>query len=155
MAYEYSSADVAVAWSGIPFSGFAADSMIVITPTEDNLQANSGSDGLQEISFSPDKSGTVIISLQQGSITARLLAATVQLAPQTSGDLTIIDPSGSIFALCRGARIMTRAEITRGVNAGDNTNDWGFWCEELIYTGTPSGINPDLAVVGSIVGSLV
>jgi hypothetical protein len=153
MAYVYSSEDVEIAWTGIPFTGLAPDSFITITPTEDVMQANSGGDGLQEVSYSPDKSGTVTISLQQGSDTARLLAASV--GARTVGDLTIVDPSGSIFAQCKDARIMTRAEITRGINAGDNTNDWTFWCEELIYTGTPSGVSGDVAVFASAIGSVL
>ena len=119
------------------------------------MQASSGGDGLQEISFSPDKSGTVTISLQQSGNTSKLLAATLQLAPKTSGDLTIVDPSGSVFVQCKDARIMTPAEVTRGTQAGDNTNDWVFWCEELIYTGVPSGVNDDVATFASGVGSLL
>lgn len=153
MAYVYSSEDVQIAWSGIPLTGLSADSFITITPTEDVMQANVGGDGLAEVSYSPDRTGTVVVSLQQGSVSARLLAASV--GGRVSGDLTIVDPSGSIFALCKDARIMTRPEITRGVNAGDNTNDFTFWCEELIYTGTPSGLADGIAPIVSGVGSVI
>jgi hypothetical protein len=152
MAYVYSSEDVSIAWTGIPLTGLAADSFVTITPTEDVMQGSTGSDGLSEVSYSPDKTGTVTIDFQQGSVSARLLAASVEL--RTVGDLTIVDPSGSIFAQCKDARIMSRPEITRGVNAGDNTNSFVFWCERLIYTGTPSGISGDVAPIASGIGSL-
>lgn len=154
MAYEYSSRDVKIAWTGFPLTGLAEGSFVTITPAEDILQASVGSDGMAEVSYSPNTTGTVTVSFQQGSESARLLAASVNLSTPVVGDLTIVDPSGSIFVQCRGARLMSRPEITRGVNAGDNTNDWTWWCENLIYTGTPTGISGDLATFASGIGSL-
>ena len=159
MAYEYSSRDVQIAWSGVPLTGLAPDSFITVTPTADTLQASTGSDGLSEVSYSPDNTGTVTVSFQQGSTSARLLAASAAVIQAGGdpivGDLTIVDPSGSVFVFCKDARIMTRPELTRGINAGDNTNDWVFWCEELLYTGTPSGLDPDVASFVSGAGSLI
>jgi hypothetical protein len=155
MAYVYSSEDVQIAWSGVPLSGFAEDSFVSIVRTSDLTAGNVGADSKAEISRLPDRTGTVTLSLQQGSVSARALAATIDSDDLLIGDMTIADPSGSVFALCKDAHIMTAPEITRGVNAGDNTNDFVFWCEEIKFTGTPSGLPAGLAQTVSFLGSLI
>tara|TARA_R110002020_G_scaffold237085_2_gene449364 strand:- start:752 stop:1222 length:471 start_codon:yes stop_codon:yes gene_type:complete len=156
MAYVYSSREVQIAWSGVPLFGRSEDSFISIVRTTDLTSTNTGSDGLSEISRSPDETGTVTLSLQQGSQSNLVLSVAANLDSElVIGDLTIIDPSGSVFCHCRQAHLQKVPDITRGVNAGDNTNDWMFWCESILYTATPSGLPEGAAPVVSFVGSAI
>lgn len=147
MAYEvYSSAEVNIAWGGVPFKGLAGEGFVTITPNSDVTVEDIGADSGLSTSISPDRTGTVVIQLQQVSPTNRLLGGLI--TDQLTGskkfkraDLTIVDPSGSVIVLCKGAYIKGRPEITLGSSTEGNYYSWTFYCEELIYTAVPEGVS--------------
>jgi len=157
MAYTYNPREVVASWSGVELKGFAKDSFITIERTSDLVvPGDTGGDGNPEISLSPDKTGTLSMDFQQGSNTSRQLGAAVAASDAGNpivGDITIIDPSGSIFAQCKGALLMKSATITQGTEL--NSRVWEWWCEEIIMTGTPAGLDEDVATFASFAGSLI
>jgi len=157
MAYTYSAREVVASWSGVDLGGFAKDSFITIERTSDLVTPGDvGAHGDAEISLSPDMTGTLSMDFLQGSNTSRALGAAVAASDAGNpivGDITIIDPSGSIFAQCKGCILMKSATITQGTEL--NSRVWEWWCEEIIMTGTPAGLDEDVATFASFGGSLI
>ncbi len=156
---RYSSNEVAIAWSGVPIDGLTPDSFATLSKSVDYTDEEVGSDGQLLVSVSPDNTGTCTISLQATS-PSNLILSTAALGYQTGeptvGDLTIYDPSGAVFVYMRNAYIKTAPEITLGITATGVSNDWTFFCEELIYTGAPAGLDSEtLTRISSIAGSLI
>lgn len=156
----YSSADVKVAWAGVDLEGLAPDSFVSFSYNSDLTDEETGADGQQMISISPDKSGTCTISLQQTS-TANLILSGVLNAQKLDrqlriGSIAITDRSGSVLALLRNCHIKVAPEVSLGITASGNTRQWTFYCQELIFTSTPDGlpINEELARVASAVDTI-
>jgi hypothetical protein len=58
------------------------------------------------------------------------------------GTLEISDPSGSVLAILRGCHLKTYPEVDLGSDASGKTRDWVFFCEEMVFTSTPTGLDP-------------
>lgn len=156
---RYSSKDVVVAWSGVTLEGFTPDSFVSFTRSEDYTDEEVGSDGQLLTSISPNQTGTCTINLQATSPSNWVLSAAAEgyvTGAPTTGDLTIVDPSGAVFAFLRGAYLKSAPEVTLGMTATGVSNSWTFFCEQLVYTGSPSGLSAEaLARVTSAIGSIV
>lgn len=155
MAYTYNPRKVVASWSGVELKGFTKDSFISIERTSELIvPGDVGGDGNPEISLNPDKTGTLTMDFQQGSNTSRQLGAAAAASDAGNpviGDITIVDPSGSIFAQCKGALLKKTATITQGTEL--NSRVWEWWCEEIIMTGAPAGLDEDVATFLSFAGS--
>lgn len=136
----YTSKNVKITWAGHTFVGLAPDSFIEISPNADVTDEEVGADGSVSISFLPDITGLVTISLQALSPTNSWLSNAVNLqdleGDVASSNMTVYDPSGSIVAVIYDAHIKTKPTITRGSTATGQTMDWVFFSQKVLFTAT-------------------
>ena len=139
----YSSKDVFVAFGGRPLDGLAPDSFVTFSRSEDHTDEEVGSDGQLSVSISPNQSGTCTITLQQQSIANNILAAIIGQQDANRqlviGDITITNPGGSTLAVMSNCHIKTSPETDFGNTATGKNRSWVFFCEKMLFSGSPSG----------------
>ena len=138
----YSSRKLSVVWAGFNFTGsLADDNSVVFGRRGDRISTSTGQGGGYSVSKLPDRSGTITLTLQQGSDGDTLLSA-VCAAEDLSEQLVaspavIIANDGSALAYAKGVRIMTSPEVTYGIDAGANSRVWVLDVEELQRISAP------------------
>lgn len=156
----YASNKVSVAWSGIPFEGFAPDSFVSLNMNTDITDEEVGADGQLSISVNPDQTGTITVVLQKNSPTNIALSSILQTQKSNGGiytaGMSVVDPSGSALAKADGAHIKTSPEMTFSSSAAGTSYTWVFFCEKLDFLSTPEGVLGGASSdIVSIAGSLV
>lgn len=146
MFHEYSPADVAVSFNGLPITGFAPDTFIRLRRNTDVFGETVGSEGELALTVIPDKTGEIEITLMQTAPSNFDLSAALKLQEETRvptiGVLMIQDPSGSVLAIAKNAYFKAYPEVELG--SDQNSKTWMFGCEQLEYTSTPPGFVPRL-----------
>jgi len=150
----FSSRNIKVNWLGKKLGGLAPDSSVVITPSSPTTETEVGADGEISISLLPDFTGTVTLSFQYNSPSNHYLSAVynAQRASGTlyRGDLGIHDPSGGVAAVLRRAHIQSRPEVTIGSSAAGQTQNWTFFCEDMLYMSTLDGFDIPANILADI-----
>ena len=148
----YSPQRVQLAWGGIDISGYADGTFIEASRNVDNTTATVGAAGDVGLTFMPDKTGVVEITLMQTAESNRLLSA-VQLAQDNTGniiraDLTVVDPSGGFLVYAKACHIMTPATVTLADDQESKT--WTLYSEDLQYSDVPAGFVASADVLARI-----
>jgi hypothetical protein len=145
----YASENVIVTWGGPLLSGFAPDSFITMSRNSDFTEEEVGADGSVSISKLPDKTGSVTLSFQTGSDSAKIIAGVIAWqdanSDTISGTMLISDPSGRVLATLRGAHVKSMNEIDLGSSDSGKSYQFTFFVEQFIFTPTPVGIDGDVA----------
>ena len=133
----YSSRDVSVSFAGQALEALAPDSFITFNLSTPITDTEVGADGKISISYSPDETGTVTISVQQNSPSDAFLSAVLEgqrLARKlVVADMVINDPSGSVLAYLCSAHIQEAPEVSLGSTATGQTRDYVFFCEVMHF----------------------
>ena len=153
----YSSRNVRISFLGYAFEGLAPDGFVEFELSSDITEEEVGADGSVSISILPDQTGACTISLQQNSPTNNFLSAILngQRAAKSiaRGSLSIVDPSGSVLALLKGAHIKTAPSISLGSSASGKTHDWVLFCSEMLFTSVPLGVADDLGNIATAIAA--
>lgn len=123
MAYGYNPFDVITTWRGVPFEGFAEDTIVQCEFDEDAIVKTVGAKGEVTLTLNANKGGKVRVQLQQGSPTNALLSALCAQgrAPGPTpvsggiikGPFIVGDLGGLSYALAPEAVILKIPNLTR------------------------------------------
>lgn len=153
----YSARDVKISFMGYTLDGLAPDTFIEFSRSSDLTDEEVGADGSVNISISPDETGTCTISLQQNSPSNAFLSAILNKqrtdGALTSGAFTVVDPSGSVIAKLSGAHIKTAPSVSLGSTATGKAYDWVFFCQQIIYTSAPEGLEDSVGIIAEAAAS--
>ncbi len=135
-----------MSWNGFALTGYAPDSFIRISRNSDVLKETIGAAGELALTKVADKTGTLELELLQTSETNLILSA-ILLGTEFEGDVIPVgqfilqDLSGSVLVIATNTYLKQAPEIELG--ADQNSKVWTFGCEELRYSSTPDGFNPE------------
>lgn len=124
MLKSYDASEVSIIVGTRPLSGLAEGTFVNAVRDEQNFTKQVGADGEVTRSKTNNKSGTIEITLQQGSESNDYLS-TLALADENTGNgtfpVTVIDRSGTTVIFGREAWIQKPADMGLGRDAGERT----------------------------------
>lgn len=149
---DYSSLDVNVVWLGHSFSGdgLSPSTFFTATPNGPLTESEVGSDQGDSTSILPDRSSTIVLSLQQTSYGNAFLAGC--LATQAAegrilrGDMYVADPSGSVIGKFIDVHLQADPEQALGSSATGVTRDWTFRARRLVYSSNFANLSVDITL---------
>lgn len=121
----YDSMKVNVIVGGIAVTGFATGSMVTCARNEDRIVPYFGVKGEWAMSLNNNNSGTVTISLQQGSPMNAILQRYANNKEVFPIAVTDVNDGGAFRAGGNNAIILTEPEIGRGAEIGERA--WGVY----------------------------
>lgn len=130
----YSAREVLITYLGVDLSeGKADDTFMTVSDNSPRTTMTKGADGNTAVSLSPDRSGTVTLTLFTTSDTCKRLTATYEILRSSgllgAAPLTVTDPSGATLVVAAQAVLTERGENSLGL--GENTRDFTFYCETM------------------------
>jgi hypothetical protein len=144
----YSSRAVLINYSGLELSaGKGEDTFMTMEYSSDRFSTTTGASGDTAVSLTPDQTGTITLTYQATSESAKLLTALHGLlrAAEAKGEpvllavpMGIVDPSGSTIIACSEAALMSIGTNTLGL--GENTRDFVFHVANIYETAMPEDI---------------
>jgi len=137
----YDAKQVAVIIDGVPMSGFADGSFVVVERDNDTFSKVSGADGIVSRSKSNDRAGSLVLTLAQTSPSNDVLSAIQQLDEQANAGVVAVliqDFSGrSVFVSAFGwIRKPPSSEFGKEINDRE-------WTLDLADLDTFTGGNAD------------
>jgi len=132
VAKTYNPREVIVTFRGVPLSGFTDGTFIEGSRNNPSWNTSVGADGEGVRAKSNDKSGTVTLTLLQSSASNLSLATLAQLdelAGEGSGQLEVVDLSGTTVMSAADAWIQQPADISFGQEKEDRV--WVFETDDL------------------------
>ena len=129
---NYDPAQLVVTFNGNPIVGFADGTMIKVTRKTPSFSLNIGTQGDGARVRSQDKSGEVMVTLQQTSPTNDYLSAQILLDEQFGtayGPLLIKDLNGTTVLTAATAWLTKPADTEYSKEL--TTREWAFDCHEL------------------------
>jgi hypothetical protein len=156
----YSSRAVLINYAGIVLSaGKGEDTFMTMEYSSDRFSTTTGASGDTAVSLSPDQTGTITLTYQATSDSAKLLTALhgVLRASERAGEpvllavpLTVVDPSGSTIIACTEASLMSVGTNTLGL--GENTRDFVFHIANIFETSMPEDIADKISAASASLG---
>lgn len=130
----YDPKQVIFTWSGLVLTGFAAGTVITAARTTDLWEMIAGSDGEVTRIKSNDRSGTVAVTLQQGSASNELLMAKVledEIANTAIGALLVKDFTSPTAFLAGPQAFIKRMPDWARASADESNVEWMFAVPDL------------------------
>jgi hypothetical protein len=157
----YSSRAVLINYAGIVLSaGKGEDTFMTMEYSSDRFTTTTGSSGDTAVSLSPDQTGTITLTYQSTSDSAKLLTALhgTLRAAEFAGEplllavpLVVADPSGSTIIACAEAALMSVGTNTLGL--GENTRDFVFHIANIFETAMPEAVADKIAAANEALGA--
>lgn len=158
----YSSRAVVINYAGLVLTaGKGEDTFMTMEYSSDRFSSTVGASGDHAVSLSPDQSGTVTLTYQATSESAKLLTALhgALRASERAGiptllavPLVVADPSGSTIIACEEAALQSVGTNTLGL--GENTRDFVFHVPDIFETAMTDDIADKIAgIAGGSLGT--
>jgi hypothetical protein len=141
---QYDPKDVTIEWNTVALNeGIAAGTFVLATQTNPDWVMSVGGDGEVTRVRSNDASGTITVTLKQGSAANDALTLIFEgdkLSSAALGALTVKDNQGD--ALCIGVNAFIEGPPDFERADTETTNEWVFLCERIqfVHRGN-AGIN--------------
>ncbi len=131
----YSFDNVIVLVAGLPITGFAeGDDVVQLAPRVPRFGLTIGADGNGVAARSADKSGTILLRLQQTSLSHTFLSA--QFALMDAGLLPsvpfLLKDSGNLLQLAAAAHCVIEKAADQPFGTADNVREWTLLAENLV-----------------------
>jgi hypothetical protein len=129
---NYDPGQIVVTFDGNPISGFADGTMVKCSRKSDTFTTNVGTQGDVARVRSQDKTGEVVITLQQVSETNDYLSGVLALDEkigQSTGPILVKDLNGTTLISATIAWLKKPADTEFGKDLGPR--EWTFECAEL------------------------
>lgn len=153
----YSSRGVIINYASLVLAaGKGEDTFMTMEYSSDRFTTTTGASGDTAVSLSPDQSGTITLTYQATSESAKLLTGlhgALRVAERAGEPLllavplVIVDPSGSTVLAVAEAALMSVGTNTLGL--GENTRDFVFHCAEVFETALSDELADKLAGVAN------
>ena len=121
--------------------GVSEGTYVTVVRNSPVTSAKVGADGSVQRTFSPDRTGTITLTLQQNSPTNRYLARIYNAQDLRGepiyGDFTVLEPAGSFLCIARYVHIIEAPEMSLAKEAEDRT--WTLAADQILFAAEAVG----------------
>lgn len=122
--YSYNPTQVVITYNGVRIQGYGEGDFLTISKQEDDYSEVKGADGDVTVSFNPDDTYDVTLTLNHGSssndfMSTQRIAGRASGGVLSTGPLFIKDTQGRDVFISEAAWIVKPADTVKGKEAGD------------------------------------